>query len=190
MPHDPAVDITFREERVSGRAVAILRAFLIIPLLLWSLIWSLWALWSIVIAFTILIMGRNPDWFWHPVDRWYRYFLRVAGYASLMVEQHPGWKLEGDYPLEVTVTHAPTQSRWLGAARIVLNGPIGGIIAALLLVDVALGILQFTALAIIGRSSATVLGWQVGMLTFEYRLIAFAIGLTDARPYSGARRLP
>jgi hypothetical protein len=32
--------------------------------------------------------------------------------------------------------------------------------------------------------------WQLGVLTFEYRLIAFGIGLSDAMPFSGARHLP
>ena len=190
MREHPAVDITFEEQRVTGRAVAIIPAFLVIPLLLWSVIWSIWALWSIVIACAILIKGRNPDWFWHPVCRWYRYFLRVAGYAGLVVDQHPGWKSQGTYPLDVTVTHAATQSRWLAAGRILLNAPLGALITLLLLVDVGLGVLQFTALAIMGRRSERILRWQLATLTFEYRLIAFGIGLSDAMPYAGARRLP
>lgn len=190
MPERAAVDITFEEQRVTGRAVAIIRAFLVIPLLLWSVLWSVWALWSIIIAGAIVIKGRNPDWFWYPVERWYRYFLHVAGYAGLMVEQHPGWKSQVAYPLDVTVVHAPTQSRWLGGARILLNAPLGTLIILLLLVDVALGVLQFTALAIMGRRSEHVLNWQIAVLTFAYRLVGFCIGLSDAMPYAGARRLP
>ena len=186
----PAVDITYERQHVSGRAVAIVRAFVIIPLLLWAVVWSIWALWSIIIAFVIVIKGRNPDWFWEPVSRWHRYFLRVAGYASLLVEEHPGWKSHGAYPLDVHVTHAPTQSRWLAGARIILNGPLAVVIAVLLLVDVALGILQFTAVALMGHRSERIMRWQLAALTFEYRLIAFAIGLSDAMPYPGARRLP
>ena len=68
----PAVDITYERQPVSGRAVAIVRAFVIIPLLLWAVVWSIWALWSIIIAFVIVIKGRNPNWFWEPVSRWYR----------------------------------------------------------------------------------------------------------------------
>ena len=64
------------------------------------------------------------------------------------------------------------------------------VIALLLLVDVALGILQFTALALMGRRSERIMRWQLGVLTFEYRLIAFGIGLSDAMPFSGARHLP
>ena len=41
-----------------------------------------------------------------------------------------------------------------------------------------------------GRRSERILRWQLATLTFEYRLIAFGIGLSDAMPYAGARRLP
>ena len=186
----PAVDITYEHQHVSGRAVAIVRAFVVIPLLLWAVVWSIWALWSIIIAFVIVFKGRNPNWFWEPVSRWYRYFLHVAGYASLLVEEHPGRKSQTDYPLDVQVTHAAVQSRWLAGGRILLNAPLGTVIALLLLVDVALGILQFTALALMGRRSERIMRWQLGVLTFEYRLIAFGIGLSDAMPFSGARHLP
>jgi hypothetical protein len=67
---------------------------------------------------------------------------------------------------------------------------VAAVIALLLLVDVALGILQFTAVALMGRQSERIMGWQLAVLTFEYRLIAFGIGLSDAMPFSGARRLP
>jgi hypothetical protein len=41
-----------------------------------------------------------------------------------------------------------------------------------------------------GRRSEHVLNWQIAVLTFAYRLVGFCIGLSDAMPYAGARRLP
>lgn len=187
---DPGVIITYRPEPVRGRAVVLLRPFLIIPLLLWTVVWSIWALWTLVICTAIIIKGRNPDWFWDPVARWARYLLRVTAYVSLLTHSHPGWRLDGEYALDAQLTHAPRQSRWLAVLRIVLNAPLGTVLALIVVADILLSVVQFIVIVFSGRRSTWLLRWQLGCLTLEFRGVAFALALTDHPPRAGARMLP
>lgn len=138
----------------------------------------------------IIIKGRNPDWFPDPVTRWARYLLRVTAYVSLLTRSHPDRGLDGEYARDAQLANAPGQSRWLVVPRIVLNGPLGTLLALTVVADILLGVVQFIVIVFSGRRSTWLLPWQLGCLTPGFRGVAFALALTDHPPRAGADMVP
>ena len=109
---------------------------------------------------------------------------------SLLTHSHPCWSLDGEYAHDAQLTHAPGQSRWLAVLRVVLNAPLGTLLALVVVADILLSVVQLIAIVFSGRRSTWLLRWQLDCLTLEFRGLAFALALTDNPPHLGARMLP
>jgi hypothetical protein len=57
-----------------------------VPLVLWLIAWSFWALWGIFVPFFVIVLGRNPRAIWTGIAAFLQYVLRVTAYLSLTIE--------------------------------------------------------------------------------------------------------
>jgi hypothetical protein len=76
----------------AGRRELVKRPVVAVPLVLWLLAWSFWALWGIFVPLMVLVVGRNPRGVWKEIAGFLQYVLRVTAYLSLTVEPFPGYR--------------------------------------------------------------------------------------------------
>jgi hypothetical protein len=155
-----------------------------VPLVLWLIAWSLWALWGIFVPLLVIVLGRNPRAIWTGVADFLQYVLRVTGYLSLTVEPFPGFRNLGhdDYPVSLALQYPERLSRWLALARIVLNPLLALVGLAIILATAVAAIGQFVTVGLTSRTGRRLRRFQVRLLDLHGHTFAFLLTLTDDLP--------
>jgi hypothetical protein len=175
--HDAPVD--------AGRKGLVKRPVVAIPLILWLVAWSFWALWGVFVPLMVLVVGRNPRAVWKEIAGFLQYVLRVTAYLSLTVESFPGYrnKNHDDYPVSLELTYPEHLSRWLALARIVLNPLLSIVGFALILVMATATLVQLVTVLFYGRPEPRVTAFQVRQLSVHAHTFGFLLSLTDQLPW-------
>ena len=127
----PAVTGTGQGIRVShsddgdrNRATVFFRFILVIPHLIWLLIWGI----GIVVVLPIhwvgaLILGRPAGWAHSFYALYVRYALHVYAYWYLAAERYPGFIGDPGYVVDAEIPPPEPQRRWTIALRLILAIP-------------------------------------------------------------------
>jgi hypothetical protein len=168
------------------------RPVVAVPLVLWLLAWSFWALWGIFVPLMVLAVGRNPRFVWNEIAGFLHYVLRVTAYLSLTVETFPGYrnKNNDDYPVSLELEYPERLSRRLALARVVLNPLLVAVGFALILIMAAATLIQLVTVVFYGRPDPRVRTFQVRQLSVHARTFGFLLLLTDEPPWRPGRRAP
>jgi Domain of unknown function (DUF4389) len=152
-----------------------------VPLVLWLIAWSFWALWGIFVPLLVVLLGRNPRGIWTGIAAFLQYVLRVTAYLSLTVEPFPGYRNLGhdDYPVSLVLEYPERQSRWLALARIVLSPLLVLIGFAIVLATAVTAIAQFFTVVLTGKTGRRLRRFQERLLDFNGHTFAFLLALTD-----------
>lgn len=158
---------------------------LAVPLVLWLIAWSLWALWGIFVPLLVIVLGRNPRAIWTEIASFLQYLLRVTAYLSLTVEPFPGYRNFGhdDYPVSLALAYPERLSRWLALARIVLNPLLALVGFAIILTTALAAIAQFFRVVLAGKTGRRLRRFQERLLDFHGHTFAFLLTLTDESPF-------
>jgi hypothetical protein len=162
-----------------------------VPLVLWLIAWSFWALWGIIVLFLVIVLGRNPRGIWTGIAAFLQYVLRVAAYLSLTVEPFPGYRNLGhdDYPVSLALEYPERLSRWLALARIVLSPVLALVGLAIILTTALAAIAQFFTVAVTSKTGRRLRRFQERLLDFHGH--TFLLTLTDELPFQfWQRRAP
>jgi hypothetical protein len=156
-----------------------------VPLVLWLIAWSLWALWGIFVPLLVIVLGRNPRAIWTGVAEFLQYVLRVTGYLALTVEPFPGFRNLGhdDYPVRLALEYPERLSRWLALARIVLNPLLALVGLGIILTTALAAIGQFVTVGLTSRTGRRLRRFQTRLLYFQGHTFAFLLTLTDDLPF-------
>jgi Domain of unknown function (DUF4389) len=173
----------------AGRRGLVKRPVVAVPLVLWLVAWSFWALWGIFVPLMVLAVGRNPRGVWKEIAGFLQYVLRVTAYLSLTVEPFPGYrnKNHDDYPVSLELEYPERLSRWLALARIVLNPLLAVVGFALILIMATATLIQLVTVLVYGRPEPRVTAFQVRQLTVHAHTFGFLLSLTDELPWRRAR---
>jgi hypothetical protein len=184
-PAAPRVVVAGDAPPAAGRKGLVQRPVVAVPLVLWLVAWSFWALWGIFVPLMVLVVGHNPRAVWKEIAGFLQYVLRVTAYLSLTVGPFPGYrnKNHDDFPVSLELEYPERLSRWLALARILLNGVLVFVGFALILVMAAATLTQFVTVLFKGRPDPRVQAFQVRQLGVHARTFGFLLSLTDELPW-------
>jgi hypothetical protein len=163
-----------------------------VPLVLWLVAWSFWALWGIFVPLMVLAVGRNPRPVWKEIAGFLQYVLRVTAYLSFTIEPFPGYRNRNheDYPLTLELEYPERLSRWYALDRLLLNNILVFVGFALIIVMAAATLAQLLSVAFRGRPDPRVQAFQVQQLGIHARTFGFLLSLTDELPWRPRRWRP
>jgi hypothetical protein len=180
-----------RDELRRSRLTVFFRGLLALPHFAWLQLWGILALLAAIGSwFATLFSGRSPARLHGFLAAYVRYQFHVYAFLYLIANPFPGFVgAVGSYPLEVLVAERAPQNRWKTGFRVILVFPA-------LLLSGAYGVLA-SLVSLLGWFSALARGRMplglrnAGALALRYQaqVLAYALLLTDAYPYSGPVRL-
>jgi hypothetical protein len=184
-PSPPRVVVADDGQVATGRRELVKRPIVAIPLVIWLVAWSFWALWGIFVPLMVLVVGRNPRAVWKEIAGFLQYVLRVTAYLSLTVGPFPGYrnKNHDDYPVSLELEYPEHLSRWLALFRIVLNSVLAIVGFALILVMATATLIQLVTVLFYGRPSTRVNAFQMRQLSVHAHTFGFLLSLTDELPW-------
>jgi hypothetical protein len=189
----PLVSVLDRGSEDRSRKALAKLPVVAVPLVLWLIAWSFWALWGIIVPFLVIVLGRNPRGIWTGIAAFLQYVLRVTAYLSLTVEPFPGYRNLGhdDYPVSLALEYPERLSRWLALARIVLSPVLALVGLAIILTTALAAIAQFFTVAVTSKTGRRLRRFQERLLDFHGHTFAFLLTLTDELPFQfWQRRAP
>jgi hypothetical protein len=119
------IEVVVEDDLHRSRLTVFFRLLLLIPHLIWLLLWSIGALVAVVIDwFATLLLGRSPQSFHNFLSAYVRYTTHVYAYFFLVANPWPGFLGEpGSYPVDVEIAPPERQARWKTLFRIPLAFP-------------------------------------------------------------------
>jgi Domain of unknown function (DUF4389) len=118
------IQVSHTDDGVRNRATVFFRFILVIPHLLWLLLWGIGIVLLLPVHWVIaLILGRPAGWAHDFYSAYVRYALHVYSYWYLAAERYPGFLGEPGYVVDADVPPAEPQRRWTIALRLFLAIP-------------------------------------------------------------------
>jgi hypothetical protein len=119
------IQVSHRDDGNRNRATVFFRFILVIPHLIWLLIWGIGILVVLPIHWVIaLILGRPAGWAHSFYASYVRYALHVYSYWYLATERYPGFIGEPGYVVDADMPPPERQRRWTIALRLILAIPV------------------------------------------------------------------
>ena len=185
LPEHP-VRVTVTDTLTRSRLLVLFRLLLLLPHLVWYLLWSVVASFAVVIAWLVaLVIGRVP----RPLQRFLAAFVRYGAHLSafgyLVGEPFPGFTgAEGSYPIDLTIEPAGRQRRlvtlfrfFLALPALVIASAYGGVLLVIAILGWFVGL--FTGRMPSGMRDLGAAGIRYTTQTYAYLLL-----VTDRYPYS------
>jgi hypothetical protein len=124
-PVDPhPVRVLVDDDLERRRLTVFFRLILVIPHVIWLLIWSFFAVLISVIGWvTTLVAGHLPASLHDFFSAYVRYATHVYAYLFLAAGPYPGFVGSPGYPIDVEIEPPATQQRWKTLLRLVLALP-------------------------------------------------------------------
>jgi hypothetical protein len=122
MPHP--IHLVVTDDLRRSRLTVFFRIFLVIPHLIWLVIWGI-AVWFAVLAAWLIgiFAGRVPDGLHGFIAAYLRYLTHVYAYYSIAANPYPSFSGATGYPIDVEIAPAAHQSRLAIFFRLLLVIP-------------------------------------------------------------------
>ena len=175
-----------------SRLTVFFRLFLLLPHLVWILLWSVAAFFAAFLTWlAALVIGRPPQVLHRFLAAYVRYSTHIYAYGALTANPFPGFTgRAGSYPVDLRLPTAEPQRRLVTLFRLFLVLPaamVSGTLGGLIFLGAFLG--WFVALAL-GRMPRTLREAQAYAMRYSAQLSAYLFLVTDRYPYSGPIRVP
>jgi hypothetical protein len=175
-----------------SRLTVFFRLFLLLPHLVWILLWSVAAFFAAFLAWiAALVIGRPPQALRRFLAAYVRYSIHIYAYGALTANPFPGFTgTAGSYPVDLRLPPAEPQRRLVTLFRLFLALPaamVSGTLGGLIFLGAFFG--WFVSLAL-GRMPRSLREAQAYALRYSAQLSAYFFLLTDRYPYSGPIRIP
>jgi hypothetical protein len=126
------IQVSHTDEGARSRLTVFFRFILVIPHLLWLLVWGIGIVLLLPVHWVIaLILGRPAGWAHDFYSAYVRYALHVYSYWYLAAERYPGFLGEPGYVVDAEIPAVEPQRRWTIALRLFLAIPPFALSAAL-----------------------------------------------------------
>jgi Domain of unknown function (DUF4389) len=118
------IRVSHQDDGARSRLTVFFRFILVIPHLIWLLLWGIAILVLLPVHWVIaLILGRPADWAHAFYTSYVRYALHVYSYWYLAAERYPGFVGEPGYVVDAEMPPPEPQRRWTIALRLILAIP-------------------------------------------------------------------
>ena len=186
------VSVSMRDDLRRSRLLVLFRLPVLIPHLVWLVLWSLVAAVTAILTWVSAIaIGRPPRPFHRFLSRFVRYVTHLYAFASLTGNPFPGFVGKpGTYPVDLELPQPEPQKRLITAFRLFLAIPailISGGLAGALFVAAILG--WFVGL-FLGRMPAGLRDLGAYTLRYSAQVSSYLYFVTGAYPNSGPRPDP
>ncbi|NNN07684.1 MAG: DUF4389 domain-containing protein [Acidimicrobiaceae bacterium] len=170
-----------------ARLTILLRVFLAIPVLIWSIVLSIAALFAVVISwFAALFTGRVPLSLQAFNTAVLRYVSEVQAYTSVLVKRWPGFALEPAGAVQVSLQiDQCTLNRGAVLLRYFLALPAGAVFFVVSFASYALSVVVWISALILGRPAKALYQARLLCLRYEVRYVAYMFMLTPTQPFAG-----
>ncbi len=191
-PAQHPVSMAVTDDLRRSRLLVFFRLLLVIPHLIWLLLWSIVAVVVAVLTWICaLVTGQPPRPFHRFLSRFVRYANHVYAFLFLIGNPFPGFLGKpGSYPVDLELPARERQSRWVTGFRLVLALPaflIAGGLAGAMLVAAFLG--WFVGL-FLGRMPQGLRDLGAYALRYQGQANAYLYFVTERYPDSGPRPDP
>jgi hypothetical protein len=206
------IEVRHGDDGARNRATVFFRFILVIPHLIWLLIWGIGIVVVLPVHWVIaLILGRPAGWAHSFYASYVRYALHVYAYWYLATERYPGFIGEPGYVVDAAIPPPESQRRWTIVLRLFLALPPLLLAAALTSgfggggssssgeetaasLNIGLGFVVafltwFAALAL-GRAPQGLRDAQVYCLGYAAQAYGYFFLLTERHPTSDPHALP
>jgi hypothetical protein len=182
-PYHP-VRLIVTDDLRRNRLTVFFRLILAIPHMVWLVLWSIVALFAIVINWlATLIMGRSPEGLHNFLAAYFRYYTHFTAYVYLLADPFPGFKgVEGTYPIDLEIDGPELQNRLKTAFRWILVIPAYILAAVLGYVIEIVGFLGWFVCLVLGRMPQGMRDLSAYCLRFQMQTYVYAAVLTDRYP--------
>jgi hypothetical protein len=175
-----------------SRLTVFFRLFLLLPHLVWILLWSVAAFVAAFLAWiAALVDGRPPRALHRFLAAYVRYSTHIYAYGALTANPFPGFTgTAGSYPVDLRLPPPEPQRRLVTLFRFFLAFPallVSGTLGGLIFIGAFLG--WFVSLAF-GRMPESLREAQAYAMRYSAQLSAYLFLITDRYPYSGPIRVP
>jgi len=202
-PHPVRVVVT--DDLRRSRLTVLFRIFLVLPQLVWILIWGIVVYGSyrythfrggattttatggtITLAALVTLFS---GWLWPELHAFHTRFLRwsthLGAYLFLIANPWPRLDARDEYPVEVHVDPPARQNRWVSFFRLLLAIPALIFSFVLVVVLVVVGLVGWFVCLLLGRMPKGMRDLGVYCLRFSAQTAAYVLYLTDRYPQLG-----
>lgn len=185
-PEHP-VALAVADDLRRSRLTVFFRALLVVPHLVWLVLWSLAALVAAVVNWaTALATGRPAAVLHRFLSAYLRYSTHVGAFLFLVANPFPGFAgAAGSYPVDLVVGPPAAQRRWATGLRALLAVPgllLAGALGSALYAAAFLG--WFASLAV-GRMPRGLRDLGAYALRYSAQTTAYLVVVTGRYPYGG-----
>jgi uncharacterized protein DUF4389 len=182
--HPIRVEITDELER--SRMLVFFRPLLLLPHLVWYLLWSIPASLAVLVAWICaLVTGRAPRPLQRFLGAYLRYAAHLVGFATVVGGPFPGFAgTAGAYPIDVAIDPAERQPRLVTLFRLPLAFPALVLAVAYVGVLLVVVVLGWVAALFTGRMPLGLRNLGVAGVRYGTQLGAYLSLVTDRYPCS------
>jgi hypothetical protein len=186
-PHPVWMPVT--DDLRRSRLLVLFRLLLVIPHLIWLILWSIVAVVVAVLTWICaLVTGRPPRPFHRFLSRWIRYTTHVYAFLFLVGNPFPGFLgAPGSYPVDLELPPIERQSRWVTGFRGLLAIPALLISSGLGGAGLVAAFLGWFVGLVLGRMPQGLRDLGAYALRYQGQLNAYLYFVTERYPDSGPR---
>ncbi len=181
--HAHPVGLIVSDDLERNRLTVFFRLLLVIPHLVWLMLWGIAASVVVLIAwFAALFTGIVPEWLHGFLAGFVRYSTRVTAYLYLLADPFPPFSTERPYAIDARVDPAEPQSRLTVFFRLILAIP------ALILLYVFQAVIQIIAFLgwfyclATGRMNEGMRNLGAWLLRYQAQTYAYVLLVTGRYP--------
>jgi hypothetical protein len=177
------IRLVVNDDLQRSRLTVFFRLLLVIPLVVWFLLWGIVVLLAVIIAwFATLFSGRCPTGLHDFMAGYLRYATHVSAYLYLLANPYPSFGGAPGYPVDLEVDPPQPQHRLVTLFRIILAIPALIVADALLNVTHIIGFLGWFVCLAIGRMPKGMRDLSAYCLRYALQTYGYVCLLTSRYP--------
>lgn len=169
-----------------NRLTVFFRLLLVIPHLIWLVLWTLVAFLAAFVGWIAAIfMGRLPDALHTFLAAWTRYYTHFSAYLFIAADPYPGFSGAPGYPIDVEIDPPAPQNRLTVIFRLILAIPAYIVMTVLQYVLQIVSILAWFYALVTGRANEGMRNLEVYCLRYQAQTYGYVLLLTGRYPSFG-----
>ena len=185
-PPHPVHVVGDSEDLRRSRVTVLFRLPLVIPLLVWLILWGIAALLALILQwFVTLVRGEPASALHRFLSRFVRYSFHVYAFATIAANPFPGFTgTPGVYPVDLVLPQPARQDRWKTLFRLFLAIPAVAVQAGLGVALFSAAFLTWFVALATGQAPEGLRNLSVYALRYSAQVNAYLNLLTDVYPHA------
>jgi hypothetical protein len=177
------IRLVISDDLQRNRLTVFFRLILVIPHLIWVLLWGIVAVLALVANwFATLVLGRSPEGLHTFLATYLRYQTHVWAYTLLLADPYPGFGGQPGYPIDLEVDPPQPQNRLTVFFRLILALPAFILARIMTNISELLAVFSWFVALVLGRVPEGLRNFGAFALRFEQQTNAYAYLLTERYP--------